>query len=325
MEKELAGKDPKIAEQVKAMMAGFGPRDAETKQEEVARVPRETCKNCMEPCEKLLRCGLCKSASYCSAKCQKEDWQFHKRTCKKLAVLPKAESGLPSRPPALDGEQPGPTLARPQGPEKEVVAGEDLGTWYSHRQWRPSEERKEFRPEQVDAEVASRAPETASAWNAAGTWEEKSMLPWWTERLRSLKALAVDSFAGRITVDALGEVTGEAQIVHIRGTPRFLFDLHFHIDVSCKYPRSSRAYKGQVRLLEFSHDAGASEGGFRVQVTAESDADKRAIEQAFVPKMQAALRECIAAYQAQVAVPAGGAFPGQLPPACRAAEPAEGP
>lgn len=35
-----------------------------------------------------LRCGRCKSVSYCSAKCQKQDWQQHKRTCGSASAAP---------------------------------------------------------------------------------------------------------------------------------------------------------------------------------------------------------------------------------------------
>jgi len=136
--------------------------------------------------------------------------------------------------------------------------------------------------------------------------------------LEELKATSADSFAGKITVDALDldrEYEASAQILHIRGTPRFLFDLRFHLDVSCQYPTSSRAYKGKVRFTEFSNEAAQrSDEPFPVEVTAQSDPDKKAIEQAFVPKVQDALREFIKEYQAQVATPEGGAFPGQLPP-----------
>merc|ERR1719265_2193211 len=41
------------------------------------------CHNCMKEIDKPLRCGICKKVSYCSPKCQKEDWSFHKRNCKK--------------------------------------------------------------------------------------------------------------------------------------------------------------------------------------------------------------------------------------------------
>jgi hypothetical protein len=42
------------------------------------------CARCGGPGKpKLLVCGACKSTSYCSAACQKEDWKKHKLACKK--------------------------------------------------------------------------------------------------------------------------------------------------------------------------------------------------------------------------------------------------
>lgn len=330
LEKELAEKDPKMAEQVKAMMAGMLQSRDKEEAPSAPEPPKDTCKNCMKPCEKPLRCSVCKAASYCTPTCQKEDWQFHKRNCKKPTPQPKKEEGnveeatrqitteAPSAAAAAGTPVAGTAPPRPTGPQKEVVEGEDVGTWYSHRNWKPQEEKKEFIPEKVDGAIPSAAPETASVWNAAGTWEEKVMVPWWQKQLEELKATSADSFAGKITVDALDldrEYEASAQILHIRGTPRFLFDLRFHLDVSCQYPTSSRAYKGKVRFTEFSNEAAQrSDEPFPVEVTAQSDPDKKAIEQAFVPKVQDALREFIKEYQAQVATPEGGAFPGQLPP-----------
>ena len=45
---------------------------------------RDKCARCGGPGKpKLLVCGNCKSISYCSAGCQREDWKKHKPTCKK--------------------------------------------------------------------------------------------------------------------------------------------------------------------------------------------------------------------------------------------------
>jgi hypothetical protein len=44
----------------------------------------DRCARCGGPGKpKLLVCGACKSTSYCSAGCQKEDWKKHKLVCKK--------------------------------------------------------------------------------------------------------------------------------------------------------------------------------------------------------------------------------------------------
>ena len=64
------------------------------------------CKNCASACaEKVLRCGVCKQATYCSAACQKEDWPFHKRTCAKPAAKSPASAAAAPLPP-LPGIQP---------------------------------------------------------------------------------------------------------------------------------------------------------------------------------------------------------------------------
>eukprot|EP00927_Polykrikos_kofoidii_P073900 TRINITY_DN69912_c0_g1_i1.p1 TRINITY_DN69912_c0_g1~~TRINITY_DN69912_c0_g1_i1.p1 ORF type:complete len:460 (-),score=98.59 TRINITY_DN69912_c0_g1_i1:86-1426(-) len=339
----LDGGDPKVAEQVKQMMAGMGLGGEAEKQDNSGQQQekpdlRETCKNCTQPCDKPLRCGVCKSATYCSAKCQREDWQFHKRNCKKpsdgAAATPQAAAMSAVATSLAKGE--GPEAAamaakeaaaslketpaeaprRPIGSDREVVANEDVGEYYNHRKWQPQEEKKDFVPKKVDAPVDSKAPQSASSWNAAGTWEEKNMLPWWIEKLQRLKTIALDSFAGRLTVESLQEIAGEAQIVHIRGTPRFLFDLRLSLEFQCKFPRSSRAYSGQVSVPEFSNEVAASNKEFQVEVKANSDSDKRAAMTVLVPKLQEMLRECIAEYEA--VVPKTAAFPGQLPPAKRA-------
>jgi len=329
---ELADKDPVLAAQVKQMMSGMlgSQQEKEAAKEEPA--PKATCKSCMEACEKPLRCGVCKLATYCSAKCQKEDWRFHKRICKKaeesesLAPQGKAAEGAgkPSSQTAVDRpsrEEPvqegnSGSASATKTSDKVVVNDEDVGTWYTHRNWKPKEEKKEFAPERVSAKVDSKAPDTASAWNAAGTWEEKNMLPWWQEKLQSrVKALTAESTVGRISVEKFGEVSGEAQIVHIRGTPRFLFDLRFDIHFACQFPTSSKVYRGTIQVEEFSHELVAASTVVPMKVTAESQSDKRAVEASFLPLVRKEFEATVMEYQQCVAVREGGAFPGQLPPA----------
>merc|ERR1719210_2193578 len=59
--------------------------------------PPPDCQSCGKACTKPLRCGRCASAVYCSAACQKEDWRFHQRICKKPAA-DTAAAGAPAAP-----------------------------------------------------------------------------------------------------------------------------------------------------------------------------------------------------------------------------------
>eukprot|EP00929_Paragymnodinium_shiwhaense_P075765 TRINITY_DN38782_c0_g1_i2.p1 TRINITY_DN38782_c0_g1~~TRINITY_DN38782_c0_g1_i2.p1 ORF type:complete len:591 (-),score=136.80 TRINITY_DN38782_c0_g1_i2:463-2187(-) len=56
------------------------------------------CENCGAQPEKPLQCSVCKVVKYCNSECQKADWKFHKRRCKKpepqVAELPAALSQL---------------------------------------------------------------------------------------------------------------------------------------------------------------------------------------------------------------------------------------
>lgn len=44
--------------------------------------PDRRCERCGKDDQKLLKCGRCKEAHYCSRKCQQEAWPGHKHTCR---------------------------------------------------------------------------------------------------------------------------------------------------------------------------------------------------------------------------------------------------
>merc|ERR1719421_1924496 len=89
------------------------------------------CYNCQQDILKPLRCGVCKVATYCSQKCQKDDWSYHKRICKKPAPPKEADP-----PPRRDEAAPS-KPARPKGEEK-VVEDDKVDDWYRHREWKPA-------------------------------------------------------------------------------------------------------------------------------------------------------------------------------------------
>ena len=47
-----------------------------------ATLPKSaTCENCKEREKKMMVCGQCRQAYYCSRECQKKDWKQHKKSC----------------------------------------------------------------------------------------------------------------------------------------------------------------------------------------------------------------------------------------------------
>lgn len=55
------------------------------------------CFSCWDVSSNLSRCNACKRVSYCSAKCQKKDWnRNHKKICKKLVTLNQQKGYIPS-------------------------------------------------------------------------------------------------------------------------------------------------------------------------------------------------------------------------------------
>mmetsp|Transcript_21980 Transcript_21980/g.65900 ORF Transcript_21980/g.65900 Transcript_21980/m.65900 type:complete len:156 (+) Transcript_21980:1380-1847(+) len=105
-------------------------------------------------------------------------------------------------------------------------------TWYKHRETKLPDSnvvhQKLASPEVV------RAPSDASAgsaWNAAGTWEEKDVLPRVKTRVAEvLKAVAPRDFgAGLVSFDRVKEVTGDASVGVIRGRKRQFVDLQIEV------------------------------------------------------------------------------------------------
>jgi hypothetical protein len=236
--------------------------------EQAAEKPH--CANCHKVVEKPLKCGTCKKVMYCTPQCQREDWQFHKRNCKKPEE-PKAKPEPPRKKP----DEP---KAKPEGSngsesktgkkdDGKIEEDEEKLTWYRHREWKPTAEPKqEFKPTQLTGEAAkaiSAADKPAdtsgkSIWNKADTWEDKDVTSHakatLKERLTGIPD--VDAAGGAVCVTGISDVDGDASKPVIRGTRRHMFDLGFKVNFVFKWMDGSGQQKaeGSLKVADFTND-----------------------------------------------------------------------
>lgn len=237
-----------------------------------AQKPKEKphCANCMKEIVKPLRCGVCKKVEYCSQQCQREDWQFHKRVCKKPQE-PKKNDDKTSK---QESEKKEP--ARPKAEDKVVVDDEEENlTWYRHREWKPtSEPKKEFKPVQITGDAAAAAAAATesssktgagSAWNSAGTWEDKDE----TSKAKSMLRAKLEDFApldvagGTLSISEVESVDGEASKPVVRGTTRHLWDLSLKVKFEFKWMDSDgqKSADGTLSVSDFTQNTSFDAGG----------------------------------------------------------------
>jgi len=239
-------------------------KEADTK----ATVPeKQHCHNCMKDIDKPLRCGFCKKVSYCSQQCQKGDWSFHKRNCKK----PEEPKAKPSTEEKQAKKQVKEEKKKREEDEKVVVDEDEKFDWYRHREWKPTAEAKqEFKPTAISEEAAasassSAAPAAGSAWNAAGTWEEKDVTSTaqstLRQRLQEPALPDIDVAGGAISVEEVEKVEGDASKPVIRGRMRHIFDLSFKVKFVFKWMDASGQKKasGSLSINDFTNDAFSEE------------------------------------------------------------------
>ncbi|GMI01898.1 hypothetical protein TrLO_g8119 [Triparma laevis f. longispina] len=106
----------------------------------------------------------------------------------------------------------------------------------------------------------------ASAWNHAGTWEEKDTTDWCKDNLTEILNI-VELERGGLTAEIkeVKEISGDASVVVIRGKKRYVFDLTGELHFEVKDGEGDEVGKGHLKLLDCSSTA-AAEGDFDIEV-----------------------------------------------------------
>ena len=156
--------------------------------------------------------------------------------------------------------------------------------------------------------AAASATQT-SAWNTAGTMEQRHMASWVKDKLVGLLGgLAPVEVAGRGTLRFSGEVKGweeggsTADILLARGKTKKVYDLHFTvvIDLVASPPPSS-PQKVLLKFLDVSNDTAGEARAVKVEFeggpTEEmKDAIKSALDASLLAAVRGAVEETISAF-----------------------------
>jgi hypothetical protein len=112
-------------------------------------------------------------------------------------------------------------------------------------------------PSTPSEESLNRKDSAGSAWNSAGTWEERDVLPKVRERIESVvKRVSDRDFgSGVISVDRVKSVTGDASVGVIRGKARQFLDVKIEVAFRVRVGGDDQAYKGTLILKDYSADA----------------------------------------------------------------------
>lgn len=109
----------------------------------------------------------------------------------------------------------------------------------------------------TEAVVDSSAGKIASgsAWNSAQTWEERDCTKWAMEKLPKLFSEPEDlPKAGifAVSIKELSNEQGSAQIAHVRGKARFIYELSFDLKFSVSL--ADKKYTGKVSVADVIND-----------------------------------------------------------------------
>ncbi|KUF79449.1 Hsp90 protein [Phytophthora nicotianae] len=191
-----------------------------------AVAPEAKCRNCSKPGAKL-KCSVCKKAVYCARNCQASDWQFHK--------LVTDEPDLP-----------------------ENMRGYKNGLPYFHRELSKEEKNLigDIAPQKIELKPAGPDPvqHDGSAWNKAGTFEERVVTKWAEDKWKEIFTGATYSEGNlQATLKAPEKISGDASICVVRGKKRYLFDFSLKLPFEVAISGGSTC-KGTYEMNDISSD-----------------------------------------------------------------------
>ncbi|KAF4353901.1 hypothetical protein CsatB_018546 [Cannabis sativa] len=108
----------------------------------------------------------------------------------------------------------------------------------------------------LSSNSAQPTTQLGSVWNRAGTWEEKNLNSWATQRIKEL-VMTVDSLelsAGKAQISDLSKCAGDAFLVTVRNKKRVGYTYEITLNVKGEWivGEEKKTIKGYLEIPEFS-------------------------------------------------------------------------
>ncbi|CAN7114811.1 unnamed protein product [Brassica rapa subsp. narinosa] len=104
--------------------------------------------------------------------------------------------------------------------------------------------------------VAPNAPALGSLWNQAGTWEEKNLTKWATDRLKELLGSvgSLQFSSGKAEIFDVNRCVGDAFLVTVRNKKRvgYTYELSLKVQGEWSFEEDMKKVKGSLDIPEFS-------------------------------------------------------------------------
>ncbi|XP_074286779.1 uncharacterized protein LOC141611989 isoform X1 [Silene latifolia] len=108
-----------------------------------------------------------------------------------------------------------------------------------------------------DQNNSSQTPNLGSVWNSAGTWEEKNLNKWATERIKELLSSvgSLEFSNGKAEVSEVSTCTGDAFLVTVRNKKRvgYTYELTLVVKGEWLVGGETKKVKGYLDIPEFSY------------------------------------------------------------------------
>ena len=111
-------------------------------------------------------------------------------------------------------------------------------------------------PKKIEKPIEFSTAGDASAWNAAGTFEQKDQTSWATDRLKTLligTTAVSPSKNAEVSVVNVNSVTGDAQIVSARGKRKHVCDFTIVLEWELKVD-DTRVIDGKISVMDLTTD-----------------------------------------------------------------------